>query len=417
MVVSQSIVEGNRTFEFTDASGKALPQYEHVDPDDPAFAGVFLRFNTYLVNTRERPWPVKKFEGDEYRNVLPGVVRLGSVAPPGVRLPFLSAYVVPDRMIEMFDPVSHRVVGRVGPGEFTPKDVEPAERFPGRPVNISTLGRGRVMAFDSVVYWIEMDQRRVRPVFRVAGDDPVMYAADFGTPADPVIAVTTRREIHVLRPSGEEMCAVPIDVAPAKYVFAPAMMPSNHHLLVQEHPFPFYPELPSRLLEYDTGGRLVRETEYPKLPEVRSPKRIDTALFGALFPVAAVPFVPTWVLDEVIDIRTVKLAPIFDSFMIGSAILTGAVSCWIARRFGLGVGKTVGWTIGNALLGPAGIFVIVGLYSRRPNEACATCGVERLIGAEPCAKCGATLSADVADGREIFEPADAFAQEGEAAIR
>ena len=95
VVVSQSIVEGNRTFEFTDASGKALPQYEHVDPDDPAYAAVFLRFNTYLVNTRERPWPVKKFEGDEYRNALPGVVRLGSVAPPGVRLPFSSRFGVP----------------------------------------------------------------------------------------------------------------------------------------------------------------------------------------------------------------------------------------------------------------------------------------------------------------------------------
>ena len=104
----------------------------------------------------------------------------------------------------MFHRVAHRVVGRVGPGGFTPKDVEPAERFPGRPANISTLGRGRVMAFDSVVYWIEMDQRRVRPVFRSASDDPVMYAVDFGTPADPVIAVTTRRQIHVVRPSGEE---------------------------------------------------------------------------------------------------------------------------------------------------------------------------------------------------------------------
>jgi hypothetical protein len=210
-----------------------------------------------------------------------------------VRLKFLSLYVVPEGLIELFDPVSHRVIGRVGPGGYSPAGVA-AERFPGRPLNVPTLGRGRVIAFDSVVYWIDMEQRRVTPVFRATADDPVFYAADMGPAPDPTIAVGTRRGVHVVRPDGGEIYSVPLDVDPATYVVQPLILPSNHHLVVRRDPFPIHPELRGAMREYGPGNVLVRETEFPRQPE-RVHKMYETAGFGVLFPMAAYPFFPMWI--------------------------------------------------------------------------------------------------------------------------
>jgi hypothetical protein len=94
---------------------------------------------------------------------------------------------------------------------------------------------------------------------------------------------------------------------------------------------------------------------------------------------------------------------------VGSGVIAAGIAFWIARRYGLSRGKSIGWSVLILLVGPAGIGVLLGVESPCGKEACSACGKERWVGPQPCPACGAVLSADVADGREIFEPADAFA--------
>ena len=68
----------------------------------------------------------------------------------------------------------------------------------------------------------------------------------------------------------------------------------------------------------------------------------------------------------------------------------------------------MGWSVVSLLGGPAGLAVLAGVEIVRGKEECNACGKERWIGPQACV-CGAVLSADVADGREIFEPAEVFA--------
>ena len=280
--VTQSNVNGNRTCEFTDAAGKPLPQYEHMDPADPAFAETFVRFNAILFDKRGLGWPMRKMW--RVRSIaiqFLGVVRLGTVARPGVRLRFLSLYVVPEGLIELFDPVSHEMIGRVGPAGFS-SGVAATERFTGTPLNLPTLARGRVIAFDSVVYWIDMDQRRVTPVFRASADDPVFYASDMGPAADPTIAVGTRRGVHVLRPDGGELYSVPLEVDPAVYLLQPLILPSNHHLVVRRDPLPMHPELRgiSCKANMGVGTCWSREAEFPRLATPGAQEAYEMAAFG-----------------------------------------------------------------------------------------------------------------------------------------
>ncbi|HVX86259.1 MAG TPA: hypothetical protein VH253_15860 [Phycisphaerae bacterium] len=404
--VTETIADADRTFAFDDVAGKPLPQYEHVDPNDPAYAGIFVRFNAFLVDPPALPWAARKFESDDYRSPTPGVARLSSVAPPGVRVPFLSLYDVPQRLIELIDPVSHRKLGSVGPAGFSAVGTAPTERFSGTPLNLASLAMGRAIAFPSVVYWIELDQRRVRRVFTAAQDDPVLYAAQLAPPQNPAIVVSTRRRLYALRPTGETLFDVPMSVDPAAYEIAPAIL-ANHHLLLETEPLPTHPELQAALWEYDQDGKLLRETAFPRQPDYRSPKVTETAMFGLIFPLAARPLCPTWVLDRVLDIRTMEFAQVFDAGIAAGAVLAAAVTFWVARRYRMGAGTTSGWIVGNLLLGPAGVVVMLGLYTGRGRERCARCGGTREILPAACGRCGAGWSVEVADGREIFEPADA----------
>lgn len=406
LVVAQRVEGAERSWAVTDPAGRPLPQYAGVDLDDPANNNLFVRFNAQLLDERAVPWPYTiLYIAKGFRSPTPGVVPLRAVAPAGVRLKFASLYDVPERVIDLYDPVTCLPIGTVGPGGFAPSHEAPAGRFPGRPLNLSFQGNSHVLAFDSAVYWIEMDHRRVRPVFTPAAGEPVYSAAEVGPASDPRVIVATPGRVHLLRPDGQVVYSTPMALDPAKRVLAAALL-NDGHLLLRTYRVPGRgsEDEPERLFEYAADGTLVRQTELPRLVVFTGPKRVETAMFGALFPVAGRLLIPLWILDDVMDLRIGELPRLFHSFMIGSAIVCVVLALLIARRCGLGVGKTIGWAVAGALLGPAGVVVMLGLIEWPPRERCAACGSMRLVGRRECTRCAAPLPPTALDGREIFEP-------------
>jgi hypothetical protein len=408
VIVHQRLDRDERSWAVTDAAGRPLSQYAGVDFDDPANANVFLRFNTQLVDERSVPWPLTMlYIAKGFRSPTPGVVPLRAVAPPGVRLRSTALYNVPERVIDLYDPVTRVPIGTVGPGGFAPRHDPPAGRFPGRPLNLSFLTNMHVLAFDSAVYWIELDQRRVRQVFAPEAGEPVYSAAEVGPATGPLVVVATPARVHVLRPDGQALFSAPMALDPAKRVFSAGLL-NNGHLMFRTFRVPGQGAEPERLFEYAPDGTLVRETQLPRVVNYHGTKRVETAMFAMLMPVAGRATIPLWILDDVLDLRIGEFPRMFHGFMFGSAVVSALLALLIARRCGLGTGKTIAWTAAAGLLGPAGVGVMLGVTEWPPRERCAACGSKRLVGRRLCTRCAAPLPPPPLDGREIFEPAGAW---------
>ena len=411
VLVTQTIEHGERGWAFTDPAGRPLPQYDGMDLDDPANNNQFVRFNAPLVDSHAIPWPLTVLYANMgYREPAPGVVLLRNVAPVGVRLRLLPVYDVPRRTIDLFDPVTRVQIGTVGPDGFSAGPSPQVRRFEGTLLDPFLKSNSRVLAFDSIVYWMELDQRRVRPVYKASADDPVFSAAELGPPADATILVATRHRLHLLRTDGQAIFDAPLEQDPAKHHFEAALLPSNHHLIVRAYSNPGVAPWALEVLEYSTDGTLVHRTQLPRLTDFRSPKRLETMMFGTIFPVAARPLCPAWILDDVLDIRAEEFASRFEGSMWISAGLCAAITLLIGRRCGFGRSKMFGWSLANLLLGPAGVAVMLGVNDWPARQTCAACGRDRLADRRDCPHCGAPLEPTPLDGREIFDPDDSQAE-------
>lgn len=405
--VTQTIEHGDRGWSFADASGRPLPQYEGLDLDDPANRNQFVKFTAHLVEPGSIPWPLTVlYANGGFRFPTPGVAPLKSVAPPGVRLRFWPVYDVPARVIDLFDPVTHLRIGTVGPAGFAPGATPPAKRFDGTPLNLFLQGNSHVLAFESIIYRIELDQRRVRPVYIPAQGDAIFSAADLGEPRDPHVLVATRHGLHLIDADGKRLFSAPWEHDPATHNFDATMLASNHHVIVRAYSNPGVRPYVLDVMEYAADGKLLRRTALPPLTDPRSPKRVETMAFGAMFPVALRTLCASWLLDDVFDVRTDEFARWFDGFMWGSAILCAAVALLLGWRCMLGVPKTLGWSAASLLLGPGGIVVMLGVIEWPALERCPACRRARPAARRLCPRCRAPLAPTPRDGREIFDPAD-----------
>lgn len=408
--ITQTIENGERRRAIADAQGRPVVKYENLDLDDAANQSVFVRFNAQLVDGTRVPWPLNVlYTNQGFRFVTPGLVQLRMTAPGRTRLRIAAVYNVKRRIIELFDPVTRLRIGTVGPGGFQPPQLSSLGAFAGTPLNSFMSGSSRVLAFDSSVYLLELDHRRVRAIYVAASDDPVFSAATLGTTADAPILVATHSRLHVLGPDGKELYTVPWPVDPTTHHFSAATLPANGHLALNTFTVPGVTPEENELFEYANDGTLVRRTVLPHLSDPRSPKRIETMMFGAMFPAVLRAVCPGWILDDVLDVRTQEFAGNFATLMWISAAICAVLTLLIGRRCGFGWGKTIGWSAANLLLGVAGVVAMLGIIEWPPLESCAHCGRRRPVGRRHCPYCQASAAPAPRDGWEIFEPADAFA--------
>jgi hypothetical protein len=93
--------------------------------------------------------------------------------------------------------------------------------------------------------------------------------------------------------------------------------------------------------------------------------------------------------------------------MMVSAIASAIVTLALCRWYGHSYPRTAGWMLGNLLLGPSGVAMLLSLSDRPVRERCPACGRDRPVEETLCPHCDAPHAPPQQDGREIFEPCDA----------
>ncbi len=264
--VTWTIANKERSCVVADANGKPLPEYEGIDPDDknddnPNHADQFVRFvSGFIDESRAQIGWTYEAEYLGYRTVRPGVVDLRTVAKYGTRFRRNCLFDVPERIIEMYDPVTLTLLGTVGPAGYAAADKPPAERFPRAPLNPVVQNSTHTLSFPSEVYWMELDQHRVRKIFTATADDPIVAAAELPPQSDPTVVVVTQNRLHVMKPSGEALFSAEHDLDWARYWFSLALLPDNHHVMLCAVPIEIDPSDKRRVrfFEFDTDGKLAR---------------------------------------------------------------------------------------------------------------------------------------------------------------
>jgi hypothetical protein len=316
-----------------------------------------------------------------------------------------------NRIIDVYDPVTRQLLGRVGPAGFTAGDVLPKDQFGGPPLNPMSQGNTHTLAFPLVVYWMELDEQRVRPIYTATPSDPVIAATELPPQTAPVVAVITRENLYVMQPSGEPIFSAAHHLDLSNYWLALAKLPSSGHFLLQANPLSWKtdPAPQYHLLEFAKDGTLVRETVAPPMERFVSATALRrTAMMGATYPLAGRPILAPWFMDETFELDIRGHRALFNSFQYASALLCVVLTLIISRRCGFSAAKTALWSLASGLLGPAAVVTMLGLNAWPARELCASCGDKRLVGRRECSRCGALLASPAIDGREIFEPADAF---------
>jgi len=192
------------------------------------------------------------------------------------------------------------------------------------------------------------------------------------------------------------------------------LLPSNHHVVVWVgQVLPSADEPPSELSEYAADGTFVRRQSLPPLEQGGSARLPRTAVFGLVYPPGALPLYRSWLLDFAFDLNTQGHASLFHGSLLAASLLAAIVTFGLSRRYGLSTAKSLAWSLGNLLLGPAGIAAFVGLNELPAREPCPACRGRRISTKLHCPHCGAALPPPAQDGREIFEPAETLSQDFE----
>jgi hypothetical protein len=410
--VTWNLTNKDRTCVVADAEGKPLPEFDGIDPDEKTDDGPdrFVRFTNGLVDEQRAdiPW-IYWSQYYSYRTPTPGMVGLRAIAKPGTRLRRHCVFDVQQGVIELYDPVTSTLLGTVGPQGYSPAGTLPEVRFPGAPMNPMTQGGTHTLAFLSAVYWAELDLRRVRKLFTAAADDPVVAAIELPPQTDPPVVVVTQRRVHLFHRSGEEVFSADHHLDLTQQWFTLAMLPNNNLMLRAGSIIDPGDKARQQFLEFDTDGKLVRQTEPAPFPDDR-PSTVSrrTLVAGLFYPLAGLPVLDSRFLDYEFESAATDRWWLFHGAIFGAAIASGLATVFLARRCGFTWRKTFAWSVGNVLLGPGGVAVMLSLNDWPARETCSACGGKRLVDRQECSRCGKPLPPPVVDGREIFEPEGAF---------
>jgi hypothetical protein len=181
-------------------------------------------------------------------------------------VPFICVLDGVERIIKLYDPVTHTLVGMVGPAGFSSAYAQPGEFLPDTPSSPLLQADTHTLAFPSVVYWMELDYRRLRLLFTARPGDPVISACELPPQDDPAVVILTQNNLLLLKSSGETVFAVPFALDTSKYYFQFAFLPINKHFIVRAVSLPdWIADDSQQILEFDSDGKLVRQTQVAKV--------------------------------------------------------------------------------------------------------------------------------------------------------
>jgi hypothetical protein len=410
-VIMHRNIDGNGAFTITDLAGNPLPEYANLDPDSPALYDRWIHYWAPMNDDRWIGWP-GSCAWTGYRSGARFSVAVDGGYGPGAKPPVRSWFNVKRRVIELYDQRTHLLTGTIAPGGFAPAGAPPLGQFPGKPLNVMLQRRNHTLAFNSAVYWMELDQRRVRQIFTAAPGDPVLSATDFEPPPDssPGAVVLTSSHLHIIDPTGAHRfgMSAPLEIDHARYSGAVVTrLPSNNHYLASiwwegdaETSFPVF--------EYTADGALVRRTDMPTLPIPKAVSPSYAIFMGIGTPLAAIPLYHTLYLERHFHIHRSMGTwwNLYLNCMIASAILSAVATMFLARHRRLSPISTIAWTLTSLLLGPSSLIIFLCLTEPPVTEPCPGCHRPHRVDQQLCPHCHSPHAPPPSDGREIFDPCD-----------
>ena len=204
----------DRRCVVSDSSGLPLAKYAGVDVDDPANVNQFIQFSNLVFDDSAVPWPYS-MQSRGYRSLVPEIVRLRAVTMPKVEggvnigstggrdiamstaagaalVPYICVLDAVERIIKLYDPITHILLATVGPSGFSSVAEGQGQPFPATPLNLFLQANTHTLTFPSGVYWMELDQHRVRPLFVARTDDLVVSACELPPQTNPIAVILTR---------------------------------------------------------------------------------------------------------------------------------------------------------------------------------------------------------------------------------
>jgi hypothetical protein len=323
-----------------------------------------------------------------------------------------------------YDQRSRLVASYITPDGFQTGGAEPVTRFPGRPTESIYWENPLRMTFPAAQYELNVGDRVVKIRFQPPAGERLLAGATAVTTVPhndktgesasvPVFdAFATTSNIYVLAPDGKMILKTPFHRPPGDYGMVSVAQPekSDRYFVWQ---YPQYNsasawDRPQIVQEVSATGQELKRYELPRLvPPASPPGGAEAILIGATAPpvlvatmtVAAPVLTERRPLSEALSDPSVK--SVLRAALVGG-VLSALLTCLLAKQYAMNRAATMGWTIGNFLLGPAGILTMLSLRKWPTREVCPGCKRRRVVNRELCPRCAAPFLPPAADGTEIF---------------
>lgn len=411
-VVSSFSPFGNHSEQVTDLSGRPL---------QVTTSNVFATPDVTLDSPVRRPG---------YRSSATVFVPVAS--SPGQENSTSWYYLRREHLIEIYDNLTSRPIGWMGPRGYSPSTSPPMDRFVGGVRPLYAFGYGQsLIAFPRAVYRLDRDRRAIQRIFTPAAGEEVVGAAEAGagaenglvrpewvSPSARFVAIVTTHRMHVQAADGATELDVPPDPLAAGYgtvrvlraVTAPAKpiflwYSANNGTL----PDAVRDTAKDQITKYDSTGVVLAHVAVRAFSTLGPPARTQWAVIVTrhfLEPIIA----PVWT-----SIRTsswgdssvsgnghAATVAVWISNLLG-AVVFAIIAFVVARRYAFPSSRQWWWTVIAFLGGALGLLLMLSLIEWPARVPCPSCGRERVVTREWCEHCGAPFPAPARDGTEIFE--------------
>jgi hypothetical protein len=253
-----------------------------------------------------------------------------------------------------------------------------------------------ILATPNTVYRVDLDGRKLEPLFTAAPNDHVAGFAEF----DPTnFVVSTRDTIRMVDFSGNVLLSLPYQPDPIAYpqIEVASLENSNKFAVLFVPDFMLNPKLNWKMAEHvvwiSKAGKVAKTLNLPALHEPEHEAGLEIVLNRLMPPVLQLRF-------SLVDYH-VRLA--HWPCVIPAALC--ALTAWFfLRRYHFAGGAAAGWVLFVLLSGIPGLMAFFSAQEWPKREPCPGCKKLRMVDRETCEHCESPFPPPEKNGTEIFAP-------------
>ncbi len=314
--------------------------------------------------------------------------------------------------IEAYDVRTRKFIESIGPDGFAANKEGDGSKFlaNNRPQIIGLYDdTTQPMASTNTVYEIDLENRAVKPLWTVAGDDTIeSVGRNFKGRSAVVMTRHAIVYLYLATNVSNPMWSIPFDYSYKDYstvnIYQLIKAGESVFSVWIAPPFSTSPnlegdaKLPTHVLWLSGNGEITKSEDLPPLEQHGNPE-ISSRILNAFMP-PVVQLLPPWLSDSPIQ-QKMDWHDIRISFGLG---LVCALAGWrLGRRYSFTAKRHAIWALFNLFFGIPGLLAFISVQEWPTRERCDNCGKLRVVNNERCEHCGAGFPASKKNGTEIFE--------------